>query len=571
MHTDLLLDIAICILSATLFAFVAKLLKQPLILGYIAAGVLVGPRLGLGLIADEQSVETISELGLILLLFMIGLEMDLKKLRRAGTPVISAGVVQFVVCVGLGLLVAPLLGFGYQDGWFEPLYLAIALSLSSTMIVIKLLYDKFELDTLPGRITLGILVVEDIRAILFVAILPTLANPALMALALSLLKGVGLVAVVFAASRWALPLLFRSVAKLPELMLIAVLAWCFGVAMLADWLGLSREMGALLAGVALSTFPYNLDVIAKVISLRDFFITLFFVALGMKVIQPTWELAGLALAASVFLVASRFLSITPVLYWLRQGNRASFVPALNLSQTSEFSLVICALGVAYGHIGEGVLSLVIFTLVITSVTSTWGILRNHEIFLRVNPWLKRLGMHDLDEQEGREELAPKSIVFLGFSYYASSLLHEMQLREPGIGDQVLVVDFNPLVKEELDRRRILAVYGDVSHGGTLHHANVHHARVLLSTIPDPILKGTSNARLLRQLRGMAAESQIIVTAETFAQARQLYAAGASFVFVPRLMGVRELCDMVFAALEGTLEEKRQAANAELEARAEVLP
>lgn len=303
MHgADILAQIGISIIVAFVLAVVAKRFRQPLVLGYIAAGVLIGPTQGFGWISHEH-IEPISELGLILLLFMIGLEIDLKKLKASGPAVVSCGVGQFIICVALGLAFFPLIGFGFGQGDYGPLYLAVAAALSSTMIVVKLLYDKFELDTLPGRITLGILVFQDLWAILFVAAQPNLANPSPGPLLFSLVKGVALVCVSLFASRYVLPVIFKSIAKIPELMVIGALAWCFCVSMLGAWLGMSREMGALIAGISISTFPYNLDVTAKIVSLRDFFITLFFVTLGARVPRPTGDILMLALATSAFLIA----------------------------------------------------------------------------------------------------------------------------------------------------------------------------------------------------------------------------------------------------------------------------
>jgi voltage-gated potassium channel Kch len=250
------------------------------------------------------------------------------------------------------------------------------------------------------------------------------------------------------------------------------------------------------------------------------------------------------------------------------------VPAINLSQISEFSLVICALGLSLGHIDERVLSVVVLTLVITSVLSTYAIQYNHQIFVALNPWLTRCGIRDLSSEETAAlRIEGKPIFFLGFSRHASSLLTELLSRDPGLAWKIGVVDFNPQVKAELDKRGIYNVYGDISHADTLHHANVHSASVLISTIPDAILKGTNNERLLRQLRSLAPHSATIVTAEFFSAARELYRQGASFVFVPRLMSVRELADIVQAALDGSLAEKRAYENAELEKRQqlEVLP
>lgn len=571
MHADILFQISVAILAATVFAFLAKWARQPLILAYVAAGVIVGSTEGFGWVHTEQ-IEPVSELGLILLLFMIGLEIDLKKLRQAGSAVLVAGVAQFLICVGLGLLFFPLLGFRFGQGGFAPLYLAVGCALSSTMIVVKLLYDKFELDTNPGRITLGILVFQDIWAILFLAVQHDLSRPSPLLLLESLGKGIGVVALALLLSRFVLPVLFKSIAKLPEVMLIGVLGWCFAVSTLAAEVGLSREMGALIAGVAISTFPYNLDVVAKVISLRDFFITLFFVSLGTKIVRPTPELLMVAFAVSAFLVASRFISISPLLRMFRLGNRISFLAALNLSQISEFSLVICPLGVSLGHIPERILSIVVYTLVLTSVGSTYAILNSHEIFTFLHPIMNRLGLRDLAGPREEEKAAPgKPIIFLGFSRHASSLLQELEDREQGIAGQIAVVDFNPDVKHELDRRRIYNVYGDISHADTLHHASVHDGRVLLCTIPDSILKGTSNSRLLRQLRRMAPHAHVVVSSDQFRSAQELYDGGAAFVFLPRLMGVRELADVVLAARNGDLDGWRHAAQQALREREEVLP
>ena len=571
MHeVDVIKSISIAIIAAMLLGFVAKWLRQPLILGYMVAGVLVGKTQGLGWVATEN-IEAISELGLILLLFMIGLEIDLKKLKAAGKPVIASGVIQFLACVGLGLAFFPFLGFGTGKK-HAVLYLAVATALSSTMIVVKLLYDKFELDTVPGRITLGVLVFQDIWAILFLGVQGNLDHPEPLLILASLAKAIGLVVVSLVASKYILPLLFKSIAKLPELMMIGALGWCFAVATVAAALDLSREMGALIAGVSISTFPYNLDVIAKIISLRDFFVTLFFVSLGTQIPRPDTSLMMLALATSGFLILSRFVTVFPVLRALKLGNRASLVPALNLAQVSEFALVIGAIGIKLGHIDEKVLSVLVFLLVITSVSSTYMILYNHQIFLALNPLLRKVGIRDLGDKEAEAKpIEAKPIIFLGFAHDASTVLHELLIKDPKYAKLTAVVDFNPEVKHELDKRGIECIYGDISHADTLHHASIHEAKVLISTIPDSILKGTSNARLLRQLGTMAPHSHVIVTAQRFAMARELYEDGASFVYVPRLMSAKELVEIVEDALEGDIDEHRRIATEMISSRREVLP
>jgi Kef-type K+ transport system membrane component KefB len=582
---DLLSSIGLSIAVAAVFAFGASKVKQPPILAYLAAGVLMGPEIGLRWITDHGTIEVISEIGLILLLFIIGLEMDIKKLRASGKPVMLTGLLQFGLCVALGLPFFYGLGFRLGQphalgGAFGLVYMAVTAALSSTMIVVKLLYDKFELDTLPGRITLGILVFQDVWAIIVLALQPNLHNPQLTPLAASFGKGLLLIGLSILVSRYVLPPLFRSIAKVPELVLVGSLAWCFVMAGGAHATGLSREMGALIAGITLSTLPYHLDVIAKVTSIRDFFVTLFFVALGMKIPMPTLSLLALAIISSLFLVASRFLAVSPVLYLLHYGHRVSLLPAINLAQISEFSLVIASLGVGLGHIDSQVVSLIIFIFVITSTTSTYMIQYSHPLYQVLSRGLVHIGVRDLgdqgDMQEGAGRSVGKRIVFLGFYREASSVLHEFELRQLEHGrhhllDDLLVIDFNPVVHAELQRRRIACIYGDVAHMETLHHAAIYNAELVISTIPDAILKGTDNRRLLEQVRHLCPTAKVVVTAESIPQALELYDEGADFVFLPRLHSAALLGEVIETGLQEGFDGRRAEQMAQLARRNEVLP
>jgi Kef-type K+ transport system membrane component KefB len=579
---QLLNNIGLCVVVAAALAFVANKLKQPALLAYLLAGVLIGPEIGFRLITDPEIIEVISEIGLVLLLFIIGLEMDLKKLRASGKPVIATGVTQFLICAALGIPFFLLIGFRHGDpnalgGEFGLFYMSAAAAISSTMIVVKLLYDKFELDTLPGRITLGILVFQDIWAIIVLALQPNLRNPQISPLAASFGKGILLVALSLLVSRYLLPRLFRSVAKIPELVLLLALAWCFLVCAAANYSGLSREMGALIAGVALSTFPYSLDVIAKVISIRDFFVTLFFVALGMKIPMPTASLLGLAALTSVFLIASRFLSITPVLYFMRYGHRVSLIPAINLSQISEFSLVVASLGLAFGHINSQAVSLIIFVFVITSTTSTYMISYNHQIAAWLSRGLSTLRIRDVDAVTAEPAPAvPKPIVFLGFFREASAIIHEFELNgrsgneRHDLLDDIMVIDFNPVVYSELQRRGIECVYGDVANMETLHHAKIHHAELVISTISDQILKGTNNERILRKIRQLCPHARAIVTADGPLKALELYERGADFVFIPRIHSSAQMAQIIETGMREGFDSIRKEEIAHLQMRHEVL-
>ena len=575
MHADLLAAIGLAICMAAFLALLAQKCKQPLLLAYLAAGIIIGPNLGFGLVQDQDSIHAISEIGLILLLYIIGLEMDLKKLLASGRTLLVSGVLQFILCVALGLGFFLLLGFTLGSGRFDALYLAVALALSSTMIVVKLLYDKEELATLPGRLTLGILVFQDLWAILFLSIQPNLLDPKLGVMALSLVKGAALVAFGMLFARYVLARLFAAIARAPELLLVTAMAWCFLISGLAGALDLSREMGALVAGISLSTFPYNVDVIAKVTNIRDFFVTLFFIGLGMQIPMPTPALLGLAAAASLFLVITRLVTITPVLYAMKNGLRASLLPAVNLAQMSEFSLVIAAMGLALGHIDMHTMGVLTFVFALTSVSSTYAIKYNNQLQIRLARLLRGLGLKDLGSQtEDDAAHARREIAFLGFFREASAIFHELEhIPAPDgspLAQQVRVVDFSPAVHAELIKRQVPCTYGDISCLDTLHHAGIGAEKIIVCSIVDTILRGTTNQRLLQGLRRICPKAFIIVAADTLPGAQALYAHGADFVLVPRLHSSKDVAEVIAAAWTGAADHIRTTQQDLLAQRREVL-
>ncbi|HEY3661776.1 MAG TPA: cation:proton antiporter [Chthoniobacterales bacterium] len=575
MH-ELVRDITFSIAAAWLLGLVAQQFRQPILLAYLIAGFALGPA-GSGLIESPDSISAISELGLIFLLFMIGLEIDLKKIVSAGRSITLTALVQIGAGAILGVVFFRLCGFGLSTGKWDALYLGIAAALSSTVIIVKVLYEKQELDTLTGRITLGVLVLQDLAAILFLAVQPNLENLAPSILLLSLVRVVLLVAAALVVSRYALPAIFRHVSRSPELVQVGALAWCFLVGELGERLHLSREMGALIAGVSLSTFPYALDVTAKVTSLRDFFVTLFFVGLGMQIPFPSPILIGWALVFAVFVIVSRAITTFAPLYLMRQGLRTSIIPSINLGQVSEFSLVILALGAQTHHLANpATTGMVALAFTLLAAVSTFGMAKSDSFARRLIPWLKKRGFQDLDHvsddahAEGGMSHKKARIVFLGFFRTASSLLEEMQRHAPDLIGHAAVVDFSPVARAGLLERKVRVIYGDISQRDTLLHAEVEHAEVLICTIPDSILKGTTNERLVRMLRGLNPNAQIIATAEVLAQADTLLAAGANYVSLARLHEAADLLEAVRAATEGLLGEKRNAAQRILRDRAEVL-
>jgi Kef-type K+ transport system membrane component KefB len=530
----LLRDIALGIVFAVIAGHVARLIRQPLILGYIAGGVLLSPRLGFGLVTSAESVEVISEIGLILLLFIIGLEIDLRELGRLGRSVLVLGGAQFVVNALLGLAFFGWLGYRMAGEGFDLLYLAVVTSLSSTLIVVKLLRDKFELKILSGRLTLGVLVVQDIWAILFMALQPNLSDPATLKIAQSVAGGAALVGSAFVMSRYVLAGLFEAAARRPELVLLSSVAWCFVVSGVAEWLGLSREMGALIAGLSIAAFPYGSDVVSKITGVRDFFVTLFFVALGMKVPFPGGDILWHAALMVLFVFVSRTIAVVPVVALLGDGAYAGLVSALNLSQISEFSLVILTLGAGYGHVSRDTGDVVLTAMILASLVSTYVITWNDAIARALlRPFQRRTGARPAAPREpGPAEGATPDIVLLGHFRITQAVLDLVEERATHLKDRITVVDYHPTRGRTVQARGFRWIYGDLANPDGLEHVGLEHARIIVTTISDTFLKGISTRRLVGNLRRLAPAATIVMTGEERADARDLLRAGADHVLIP---------------------------------------
>jgi len=314
-----------------------------------------------------------------------------------------------------------------------------------------------------------------------------------------------------------------------------------------------------------------------VTTLRDFFITLFFVALGMTIPVPDRSVIGLALIIAVFTVASRLVTTFVPLYLMKQGLRASLLPAINLAQISEFSLVVIQTGVLAKHISMQTANAASFAFVLLAVLSTFMIGRSDQIVRALIGSMKRLGLRDLDAAElaaaerGEGHGTARRIVILGFFRAASALLAEIERRDKSLLDQISVVDFNPNVFRNLAVRGIHVIYGDISNVETLMHAGIGGAEIIILSVPDALLKGADNEKLVRHVRALNPKAKIISTADVLADVSDQYAAGADYVTVPRITDAEELYRAIEAADHGLLDAKRAEADGRLADRAEVLP
>jgi Kef-type K+ transport system membrane component KefB len=415
-------------------------------------------------------------------------------------------------------------------GQLGVLYAALLCALSSTAIVVKLLYDKFELDTRAGRLTIGILVIQDLWAILVLALQPNFSSPDVSLIGVALVKSVALVLVGYVVSKFILGPIFERVCKSPEVVMLLSLGWCASMAAMAQYFELSKEMGALIAGASVSAFPYRIHVIAKTLPLRDFFITLFFVSLGMKIVAPERALLEGALIITAFVVISRFLSVYPLLRLAGGGYRSAFLTSINLAQVSEFSLVIASLGIGFGHVGADFMAMIIYAMGLSAVLSSYLIKYNSQLYtLCFSKRRVQLAGGDgaVVPPEVVSNMGLRDIFVLGYHHCGRALVKSIQENNPQLLNRMKVIDFNLEALRELESLPVKAVFADLSSLDTLEHLHLERARVILLTLPDLLLKGTSNQRVAGLCRAIAPHAVIIGMADSEQHRADLVSSGAN--------------------------------------------
>jgi len=521
---SILKDIAFSIIFATISAHILKKFKQPLILAYVLGGIILGPNLGLKIIYDEHNIELISEIGLIFLLFIIGLEINIRHIINLGKNIIILSLSQFLIGSILTFFIYKYSNFLGLKNNFEFVYIAIALNLSSTLIVVKLLKDKFETDTLAGQITIGILVLQDIWAIIFMAFQPNFSNPQISKLVYSAILGIILIIVSFAFSKHFLSKIFKESSQNTELILLTSIAWCFTISSLAEEIGLSKEMGALIAGLSISSFPYSNDIITKISGIRDFFVTLFFVSLGLKFPKPENSMIIFAMISVFIVIFTRFISIIPFSNILKTGTRPLIITSINLSQISEFSLVIFSLGYSYGHISKNLQMQILISMLLMSLISTYLITYNDKIFSFLAKIFKIREEKIFKNKENK--IKDIDILILGYFKETRELIDIIEKNTPQILSKIAIIDFNMSNKKELEKRKIKWLYGDIANTESLKHYSDYSPKLIVCTISDIFLKGIKNKYLLNPLKKIFPESKIILMAENENYKEELLSSGA---------------------------------------------
>ena len=574
---SLVFDIGFCFLLAGSLAVVFVRLHIPEIAAFLVAGAIAGP-FGLAVVTDPGSIDTIAQLGLILLLFLVGMELDVGKLMASGRTLIVSGLLQYPLTVLFGvLLIKGLLWLGLLSGFsgqgdYALLYGGLVVAASSTLLVIKLFQEYLQLDTESGRISLGLLIFQDFWAIVVIALQANFAAPEAGPI-LHTFAGIALLATLAVlVARYLLPKAFRWIAKRPEVVLVAAIAWCFMVVFAGSLLdsavglvltldhpiGVGASMAALIAGASMASFPYSAEISGKVGVVRDFFLILFFVGLGMSIPQPEgFGVLVLALCFTAVTILARYLVFLPLLYATGLDRRNAFVVSTRLAQVSEFSLVIGFLGVQHGHISAAFNSAIIFAFVLTSLL-TPTLFRNADaLHDRFGPWLDRLGLRAPPTLDG-ESRQGHAVVLLGFHRVASSLLHELEAYSPGLITNTAVVDFNAAIHDRIRALGVKVIYGDISNEATLHHVGINDAQVIISSVPDDLLKGTSNRKLVALARQLNPHAVIIANAVEIADRGRIYAAGADYVFVPRVESAHAVTRALESALNGDIDAYRRA-------------
>ncbi len=523
---NLLFDLGIIIIAATLLAFIARFLRQPLILGYLIAGIVIGPQV-LGLVKSYDTISVLSELGIAFLLFLVGLELDITKLRHFGAVSVLAGTGQVVFTFVVGYFIANALGFSA----LHSVYIALALTLSSTIMVVKLFSDKGELFTLHGRISLGILLVQDFVAVIALALLSGSASFTKESIAVSLFNGIGLLLIAILVGNFAVGYFFKTVAKNQELLFMSSLAWLFLFIMLSNFLKFSIAIGAFLAGIGLASLPYNLAIEGRIKSLRDFFVTLFFVTLGMQVaFAPLGSMLAAVVILSLFVLILNPVIVMLIMSLLGFKSRTSFLTGISLAQISEFSLVIAAVGLSIGQLSREIVSLVTVIAVVTFTVSSYMITYDSFLLRVFSPWLKLF--EKLSKKEVALSFAPKicnyEIILCGCNRIGRSVIETAK----SLRKALLVVDFDPEVVRRLARENVPAVYGDIGDNEILEKICIENAKFIISTVPDV----KDNETLIRKVREGNKKAVLIVTAEEIEEALRLYQIGADYVIMPHLLG-----------------------------------
>lgn len=536
MATSFFVELSIIITLALVVSGLLRLFRQPLIIGYIITGVLAGPY-ALNLMSSQESITTFAEIGIAVLLFIVGLNLNPRAAKDYGNVAVIAGIGQIVFTSLISLAILLALGFSL----ITSLYLAVAVTFSSTIIITKLLSDRGELDALYGRISIGFLIIQDIVAmgILLVVSSVSAGDTLTQILLNNIVKGVGLAIALYLIGDRVLPKITKAIAHSQEYLLLFSIGWCMAVASLFYAVNFSMEVGALLAGITLAMSPYRHEISFKLKPLRDFFIVLFFIILGSQMIfADVVRYLVPAIVLSLFILVGNPLIVLLILGKMGYHRRIGFYAGLTVAQISEFSLILMAMAVRIGHVPSDILSLITVVGLVTFVGSTYLILYADRIYGVLGPYLKiferKANIIDPHASELKEK---HDVVLIGCNRIGLDILHALtQIHKT----KVLVIDYDPDVVDRLQAQGIDSLYGDAGDTELLEELDLNNVKMVISSSSDTQV----NLLLIDKLRRKNPRIIIINVAHHTADALRLYEEGSSYVLMPHLVASKHFSTML---------------------------
>ena len=529
MHDNIFNELSYIIAVGAIIALIMRLIKQPLIIGHIITGIIVGPSL-LGLTKSEDILETFSSIGVTLLLFIIGLGLSLRVIREVGKIAAIVGATTIALTTLLGYTVGLLINLNKT----EALSIGIAISFSSTIIVLKLLSDKREQSRLHGKIITGILIVEDLVAAIALMALAARGNGASFdpeTLGSLAIKGILLSVPLLLFGSYVLPKFHKLFAGSQEFLFLFAISWGLGVATLFGEAGFSLEIGALIAGISLASLPYTQEISSRLLPLRDFFIVVFFIALGSHLsFQNIADYMPIILIIFCCVVFVKPLIILITMGLLGYTKQVSFKVANALSQISEFSLIFLALGYKEGIISNNIITIITITTLMTIAFSTYTITYSDQLYKFLEKHFELFERkHPVKEHEQRTSY---ELVLFGYQKGGREFINVFK----SMGNKFIVIDYDPEVIEVLDRRGIDYLYGDATDLELLKEAGIEKSKLIVSTITDH----QANIFLIKHLEKINPGAVVLCHAGSVAEAGELYEIGASYVMMPHYIGSEKI-------------------------------
>ncbi len=524
MFSELFLEIAAVMMTAGALSLVAYTFKQPLVIAYIFTGIIVGPA-ALGFAQSAEVFETLSRVGVAFLLFIVGLNLNWKNIKDVGFVAVAAGFAQMIVTSAAGWGIGHALGF---DGWTSA-FLAVGFAFSSTIIIVKMLTDKEDIDRLYGRIAVGALIVQDLMAMVLLLVLSAYADGGTLSamISTSFTKAIAAVAALWFLAKFAIPRLFTFAAKNQELLFLIAISWCFAVAGGLQLLGFGVEIGALMAGIALAGSGFQHEIESKIRFVREFFLVIFFIVLGTHLgFGSIGALLVPGMIFSAFVLIGNPIIVMLIMKLMGYHPRTGFLAGTTVAQISEFSFILIGGGIAAGLVEGGALALATMVGLITIAISSYLITYNEAIFEFLSRHIAFLREGTVDSEPISEHTS--QVVLLGFDRMGQEIFPMVE----EVTHRYKIIDFNPSVVERLKQQHIPVLYGDAGSEEVLKLARIDEAKMVISTIPDMAV----NADILDYIRTRKSKALVVVTAKHSDDAARCYALGASFVIIPSILG-----------------------------------